>query len=256
MLNNIPVKLGKLFCKGEKMRTYQRISFLLCLIPLTVALFSSTRVQATTDQMKEYFDSEMTGINIQVNASTTTNPGENMSAILTLTATADVTFGRIGLEVFGFVNGTDQLLIGNLSDSNFRMNNSLRQYPIVVNVPANVWGITYGQIDLAYSVNMGQMTLTFPNIVNGFPLTLVENTQMKNLQEQIRTLNDSYANLTKSYSDLNSTYWNLNQSYASAQNSLGELDNTRRLTTILAITTVVFLATTIYIILRRPRENW
>jgi hypothetical protein len=256
MLNNIPVELGKLFSKGGKMRAYQRISLLLCLIPLTIALLSSARVQATTDQMKEYFNSEMTGINVQVNASTITDPSKNMSAILTLSARADVDFGHIGLEVFGFVNGTDQLLIGNFSDSNFSLNNSFRQYPIIVKVPDNVWGITYGQIKLTYSVNMGQMTLTFPNIVNGFPLTLVENVQMENLQEQVKTLNDSYANLTKSYSDLNSTYWNLNQSYTSAQNSLGELDNTRRLTTILAITTVVFLATTIYIILRRPRENW
>ena len=238
------------------MRINQRICLLLCLISLTVALVSSAKVQGTAGQLKNYFNSEMTGIAIQVNASETVDPGENMSLLLTLSSTADVDFGRVGLEIFGFVNGTDQTLIGNLSDSNFSMNNSQRQYPVIIKVPDYVWGITYGQIKLAYSVNMNQITLTFPNIVNGFPLTPVENTVMKNLQEQVKTLNDSYSHLADSYSDLNNTYWNLNQSYASAQNSLGELDNTRRLTTILAITTVVFLATTIYIILRRPRENW
>ena len=38
--------------------------------------------------------------------------------------------------------------------------------------------------------------------------------------------------------------------------TLGELHNTRRLTTILSITTVFFLATRVYIILRRPRDYW
>jgi hypothetical protein len=213
--------------------------------------------------MKVFLNSEMTGINIQVNATTKTEPGKNLTVLLTLRTTADVHIDRINLEVCGFLNGTDQLSLGNISDSNFDINNTLKNYTKIVIVPNNVWGITYGEIRLAYYADMGGFVAGFPNIVNGFPLTLVENTLLKNLEEQVKNLNEScnelaekYSNLTETYAALNQTYWDLNQTYTSAQNSLGELDNTRRLTTILAITTVFFLATTVYIILRRPRDYW
>jgi hypothetical protein len=62
--------------------------------------------------------------------------------------------------------------------------------------------------------------------------------------------------LINAFVNLNQSYWNLQGNYTSVQNSLGELDNTRRLSTILAITTVFFLATTVYIVVRRPRDYW
>lgn len=241
----------------------RKIGISLCVLALTFALLNSARVHATDEEMKVFLNSEMLGINIQVNATAKTEPGKNLTVFLTLRATMDVHIDRINLEVFGFLNGTDQLSLGNISASNFDMNSTLKNYTKIVIVPDNVWGITYGEIRLAYYVDMGVLKVEFPNIVNGFPLTLVENTLLKNLEEQVRNLNEScnqlaekYSNLTETYAALNRTYWDLNQSYTSAQNSLGELDNTRRLTTILAITTVFFLATTVYIILRRPRDYW
>jgi hypothetical protein len=242
----------------------RKIGISLFVLALTFTLLNSARVHATDEEMKVFLNAEMTGIKIQVNATAKTEPGKNLTVLLTLRTTMNVHIDRINLEVFGFLNGTDQLSLGNISASNFDMNNTLISYPkIVIIVPDNVWGITYGEIRLAYYADMGVLGVKFPNIVNGFPLTLVENTLLKNLEERVKNLNEScnqlaekYSNLTETYAALNRTYWDLNQSYTSAQNSLGELDNTRRLTTILAITTVFFLATTVYIILRRPRDYW
>jgi hypothetical protein len=245
------------------MLALRKIGILLCVLALMFTLLNSARVHATDDEMKVFLNSEMTGIRIQVNATAQTQPGKNLTVLFTLRTTMNVHIDRINLEVFGFLNGTDQLSLGNISDSNFDMNNTLKNYTKIVIVPDNVWGITYGEIRLAYYADMGGFVAGFPNIVNGCPLTLVENTLLKNLEEQVKNLNGSrnqlaekYSNLTDTYSALNQTYWDLNQTYTSAQNSLGELDNTRRLTTILAITTVFFLATTVYIILRRPRDYW
>lgn len=243
----------------------RKIGISLCVLAVTFTLLNSARVHATDEEMKVFLNSEMPGIKIQVNATVKTEPGKNLTVFLTLRATMDVHIDRINLEVYGFLNGTDQLSLGNISASNFDMNNTLKNYNYtkIVIVPDNVWGITYGEIRLAYDVDMGGFVAGFPNIVNGFPLTLVENTLLKNLEEQVKNLNEScnqlaekYSNLTETYAALNRTYWDLNQTYTSAQNGLGELDNTRRLTTILAITTVFFLATTVYIILRRPRDYW
>jgi hypothetical protein len=252
-----------LFSDGEEMIALRKIGISLCVLAVTFALLNSARVHAADEEMKVFLNSEITGIKIQVNATSKTQPGENLTVFLTLRATMNVHIDRINLEVYGFLNGTDQLSLGNISDSNFDMNNTLKNYTKIVIVPDNVWGITYGEMRLAYYADMGGFVAGFPNIVNGFPLTLVENTLLKNLEEQVKNLNEScnqlakkYSNLTETYAALNQTYWDLNQTYTSAQNSLGELDNTRRLTTILAITTVFFLATTVYIILRRPRDYW
>ena len=242
----------------------RKIGISLCILAVTFTLLNSASVHAADEEMKIFLNSEMTGINIQVNATAHTQPSKNLTVVLTLRTTMNVHIDRINLEVFGFLNGTDQLSLGNISASNFDMNNTLISYPkIDIIVPDNVWGITYGEIRLAYDADMGGFVAGFPNIVNGFPLTLVENTLLKSLEEQVKNLNESrnqlaekYSNLTDTYSALNQIYWDLNQTYTSAQNSLGELDNTRRLTTILAITTVFFLATTVYIILRRPRDYW
>ena len=244
------------------MKILLRMSLLLCLGVLTSVLVNLAVVRAT-DETKEFFNSSMTGIKIQVNANASIEPNQNLTVIMTLETKAEVHIDRVDLEVFGFVNGTDQILIGDFSDSNFDMNNTSREYVEVVAVPDFVWGVTFGEISLAYVVNMSEIALRFPNVVTGFPLTTVKNVLMENLQDQVRNLNESfnqlsqkYADLNRSFADLNATYWSLDQNYTSAQNSLGELDNTRRLSIILAITTVCFLATTIYIILRRPRDYW
>jgi hypothetical protein len=65
-----------------------------------------------------------------------------------------------------------------------------------------------------------------------------------------------YANLTSNFEQLNQTYWELQENYTTMNGNMGELDNTRRLTTVLAITTVFFVATTVYLVMRKPKETW
>ena len=57
-------------------------------------------------------------------------------------------------------------------------------------------------------------------------------------------------NLTaESLALLNETYWGL-------KGSSNELGNTRMAVGILAITTVFFVATTLYLVMRKPKESW
>jgi hypothetical protein len=130
--------------------------------------------------------------------------------------------------------------------------------------------VTYGEIKLTYNVTVLGMVSTFPNVINGFPMTQVENTFLEGLetqntilQDQIKSLNDSfqqltnlYQNLSSTFEQLNQTYVELYQNYTSVKGSLGDLDNTRRVTTVLAVTTIIFLVSTIYLVIRRPKESW
>jgi hypothetical protein len=57
-------------------------------------------------------------------------------------------------------------------------------------------------------------------------------------------------NLTaESLARLNETYWGL-------KGSSNELGNTRMAVAILVVTTVFFVATTIYLVMRKPKEYW
>lgn len=133
-------------------------------------------------------------------------------------------------------------------------------------------------ITLTYSASLGGLELRFPGAVSGFYMTYVENTLLKDLENQLKTVNENYAKLTDDYAKLNDKYINLtgeylqlNQTfvqlqqnytnlwanYTALQGSMnGDLDNTRRVAVIFAVTTVFFVATTVFMVMRRPSETW
>jgi predicted PurR-regulated permease PerM len=253
------------------MRRLRKLTLIVCILALAYALVSTVKVQASVDEMKTFFDSQIPGITIQVNATTQTLPTENLTVAVSLETQTDVGVEHFNLEVSGFLNGTIKLSMLNITGNNFYLNStSAKEYVNSTYVPSSVWGITYGEISLSYNASVEGLVLTFPNIVSGFPMTQVENTFLEGLetqntilQEQVKSLNDSYEQLTSLYQNLSNTFEQLNQTYVelyqnytSVQGSLGDLDNTRRVTTVLAVTTIIFFVTTIYLVMRRPRESW
>ena len=249
----------------------RKLTLVVCILVLAYSLVSIVKVHATEDEMKTFFDSQIPGITIQVNATTQTQPTGNLTVAVSLETQTDVGVEHFNLEVAGFLNGTVELSMLNITDDNFYLNStSPKEYVNSTYVPSSVWGITYGEISLSYNASVEGLVLTFPNIVTGFPMTQVENTFLEGLetqntvlQEQVKSLNDSYEQLTNLYQNLSNTFWQLNQTYVelyqnytSVQGSLGDLDNTRRVTTVLAVTTIIFFVTTIYLVMRRPKESW
>jgi hypothetical protein len=253
------------------MRGLRKLTFIIFVLVLAYALIGTVKVQASADEMKTFLDSQIPGIMIQVNATTQTQPTKNLTVIVSLKTETNVGVEHFNLEVSGFLNGTTKLSMLNITDNNFILNStSPREYENSTYVPNSVWGVTYAEISLSYNASVEGLVLTFPDIVTGFPMTQVENTYLEGLetqntilQDQIKSLNDSYQQLTNLYQNvsttleqLNQTYIELYQNYTSVQGSLGDLDNTRRVTTVLAVTTIIFLMTTIYLVIRRPKESW
>jgi hypothetical protein len=244
---------------------------MICILALVFGLISMVKVQASADEITTFFDSQIPGITIQVNATTQTQPTENLTVVVNLEAQANVSVEYFNLEVSGFLNGTTEVSMLNITDSNFFINSpSSKEYVNSTYVPNSVWGTTYGEITLNYTVSEPGYSSTFPNFTSGFPMTQVENTYLEGLetqntvlQHQVNSLNDSFQQLTTLYQNLsstfvqfNQTYVQLYQNYTSLKGSVGDLDNTRRLTTVLAVTTIIFFVTTIYLVIRRPKESW
>ena len=123
-------------------------------------------------------------------------------------------------------------------------------------MPTDVWSTTSAELHFSYTL-MNRFHDDNPN----FSTTLVRNVYMQDLERQLeglnqsyRQLNDSYLQLDSTFGQLNQTYWDLYQNHTSFQGSIQELDNARKLTVILGITTAFFVLTTLYLIIRKPKD--
>jgi len=64
-------------------------------------------------------------------------------------------------------------------------------------------------------------------------------------------------NLTaENFALLNQTYWELHENYTSLKGSIGGFDTTRTAAIVLSVTTVFFAATTVYLMMRKPKQYW
>jgi hypothetical protein len=239
---------------------------------LGLAMVSKVRAQNGEGGVQTFFNSRMPFGTVQVNATAQIQPAEDLTLWLSIAPFSGVLAVNFTLNVYGFQNGTIPELIGNITE-NLQGGNltlySSRALTLPIHVPDDVWGVTFGNIALTYSIYGGESPNVIPD-TTGFYMTDVVNTFLEGLQSQLDSLNETYCNLTNTYSKLNQTfvqlqhnytmldqnYTILQQNYTTLQANLGQLDNTREVAIILAITTVFFVATTVFMIARRPRESW
>lgn len=202
---------------------------------------------------------------IQANATAQAQPTENITVVLTLTSQAESYVKYFNVSIFGFLNGTDSILMSNKSDNDFWLNSTSppRSYNWTFPVPEWVSGMTYGEVRLANSIKFGPVTIDNDGFVCGFYMTNVENVYLAKLEHDFNDLtqnydqlNNTFNNLTQSYDELNKTCAELQQNLTALQGNTNELFSTREVAAVLGVTTVVFVVTTMYLMMRRPKQYW
>jgi hypothetical protein len=230
---------------------------------LATALVKNTPAQ-TSDGMQTFFSSEYAGISIKLNATQETVPGANITINLWINCTADgVYVDHLNLTVYGYSHfryGLDKVTL-NATCAMQQVSlvfNHTSEYDYIVPVPLTVWDLTYAELSLKYAVK--SLPLEYDE---GFPITTVRNVLWEELEQELASLNQTYQQLNSTYwqlnatfEQLNQTYWELQQNYTALKGSLNELDNTRTVMAVLGITTVFFVATTLYLVMRKPKEPW
>ena len=231
------------------------VSFLLFL-----TIVASAKAQA--GDLQGFFSAEYGGISVEVEATKEILPGGNMTIVLTVNCTAEgVYISYLNASIYGFINGKNQTLISSrtiIHGTSLQFNQAIRtEYTMMT--ATNVWGMTYGQLFLSYAIKDLPSTERNP----GFPLTNVRNLYLETLEGRFGFLNrifvqlsQSYMNLSQNYDELRMNYSQLQGNYSQLQGNVIDFDNTRRVAVILTVTTVFFVATTLYMIMRRPREYW
>ena len=256
------------------MNKLKRIGLIFILVTLAFASIRNINAQASTENMKTFLDSKIPGIIIQVNATAETQPNQNITVMLSLKRQTSIYVEYFNLSIFGFVNGTYKVLMANVTDPDFPgpFGDSPRQYTRTFPVPQQVWGTTYGEITLTYNATYSGVfgTLLLPyNITLGFTMTHVENVYLEAIENQLKNLQALFIQLNETFCDsfqmnltvdnlayINRTFWELQQNYTALQGNLNELGNTRMAVGILAVTTVFFVATSLYLVMRKPKESW
>lgn len=251
------------------MRNFEKINALVTTLILISAILNIAGVQAQQgENMETFFDSSVPAIKIQVNATAETKPTQNITFSLSLTGQGDVFVKHFNFTVYGFLRGQNKTSLCSISDGNFPLYN--KQYQNTFRVPENVWDTAYGEITLSYNVTypVGPGLQVMPyNLVVGFTMTKIENVYLKLIEEQLIDMRDTLDGLNQTFREcfgknltrdellnLNQTLWQFMQDYESLKGVKSELDNTRTAMVFLAVVAVFFVATTAYLVLRRPRS--
>ena len=199
--------------------------------------------QEDSQIMQTFFESESQwpGLSFQVNATKTALPEENVTVILKIECKAvSVYLDFFNISVFGFIQGENKTLLeSKLLSQRSLENNDVELLPFNVTLSSDVWYVLYGEISFRYSIGGFSYSISPPL---GFTMTTVKNVYLENLEENFTELQQNYTDLMSKYNELS--------------NSVAELENTRYVVIILAITTVFFVATTLYLVFRKPKEYW
>ena len=233
----------------------------LAIITSIILLSAICNVKAktsTSENMEMFLEREIPGLKIIVNATNETQPNKNITIILNilpLVSKVDVEY--LNFSLFGFVNGTYKTLLPlypNITDENPISLPYTQNF--TCQISEQVWGITFGEIEINYNITStmwhpiyGKITIEpsykFKTV---FDMTYVENIYLKQLNEIFRD-----------YLGKNLTPENLNeilQEYEQLKETQNESSNIRMVVGILIVTTVFFIATTLYLVLRKPNEYW
>jgi hypothetical protein len=229
---------------------------------LAFGYLGNVRAQGSQGTLEGFLDTPFLGARIQVNATAQARPGENITVVLVLTSEPDVVEINVqdfNLTIIGFLNGTFGTLMKSVYISNFSLGSGTLSYArnYTFSIPEWVSGKAYGQITMSdnatYQLTSGAIrlyTIDYNASVCSFYMTNVENVYLENLQQNYQQLNQSYTKLQLNYTQLQK---NLTDALRGNSNSL---DSARTLITVLMITTIFFVATTLYLVIKKPKEPW
>ncbi|MEM3577440.1 MAG: hypothetical protein QXX51_03180 [Candidatus Bathyarchaeia archaeon] len=248
----------------------KKLKLIILICCLSIASLPLARTEAQNETITKLLN--LPGINIEINATAEAVPGQNVSLTLSLSKALgpkDVYIGYLNVSVFGFVYGKEKILIVSLTDGNISLVNEYNCVLPPFAIPENVWGITQGEITLTYNVTYEQpgtpiiiTIMPYENLKVSFDMTYVENTYLKSIEEQLASLNATFfesfnMSLSKeNIEQLNQTYWDYVQKYDALKGSASELENLRSVSVILGVITAILFVSTVYLLFRKPKEQW
>jgi hypothetical protein len=208
-----------------------------------------------------FYHHDEAGLIINVEAPASTDPGQTINVSVSFHCyTANMSIRYLYVTIFDFRSGQEKMQIENITHvpegAGYKPKSEETQTQTYnVEIPEDAWDITYGEISCQWELPGHDYHIHN----DGFTMTYVRNVEMAKLTEQLTNKTQEYNALSQNYTELNQTYAQLNQTYwdlilNKTSGTDVQLENTRLAMVIFIVTTAFFAATTLYLVIKKPRQ--
>jgi hypothetical protein len=237
-----------------------KVAMLMMLIFFTIALMSYANA-SLLDQPRVY-EYALYNLAVLVGTPMEAYPGQNITMSIAANASAKLTINYTAIEFYTFDNST-------MMDENFSFivwidyNNSMSlssgqttETSYNITIPDYASNIVYGKLILEWIETGTEESNTYERN-STFIATSLKNLELERLRSKVPELEKENADLKNNVTEINNTLTEaLNNLTDTTNRYEGEASGTRSVITILAITTIFFVATTLYLVLRKPEQYW
>lgn len=233
----------------------RKITVVILLTVFALSLIPKSYAQENSD-IQTFYHHDKAGLIINVEAPTNTEPGQKINVSVSFYCYAEnLSISYLYVKISDFKSGQEKIPIETITHVEEGIGyspqfNETYAQTYEIEIREDVWDITYGEVSCQWELPRD----TFFIHEDGFTMTYVRNVKMEDLIEQLANKTQEYSTLWQNYTQLNQTYWDLKANQTSGIDV--ELSNTRLTMIIFIITTVFFAATTLYLMVKKPKKYW
>jgi len=182
-------------------------------------------------------------------------PNQTISVNITIKALVDLTINYVAIELYTFNDSKfddvayieERVLLS--SDESWNKTSN-------VTIHEQASNIVYGKLTLEWK-KIGTEGWEIIGKEPNFIMTYLRNPELEELKSKVPELEEESAQLKGNVTKLNETLTSALNNLTDIENRYeGELSGTRSVITILAITTIFFVVTTMYLFMRKPKKYW
>ena len=200
------------------------------------------------------------GIEVRIEYPFQTYPNQNITINVTTKALTDLTVNYTRVDLYVLHNKTkDEILfhsIIHISEPKLLNGGEWFNKTYEVTIPEYAINLVYGKLILKWTLRGTGEAESYERELLVL-LSYLRSLELENLRNENAVLKGNLTKLQNELTTLNTTLTELRNNLTDIQKRYeGELSGTRSTVAVLAITTVFFLATTAYLIFRKPKQYW
>ena len=243
----------------KTLKTWLKILMFVSLVFFTSALLPHAR--ASGSDLIGSYEYALYNLKIRVENSPEAYPDQIITLNITAEASAKLLLNYTAIELYTLnsstMNGEMFAHIEFISYSNpllFSGGQSSYKTSYDAAVPTSAFDVIYGKLYLVWTETGTEESNTYTRQTT-FIMASVYNPELERMRDLLPKLQMQNAIFRRNMTDINDTLTQALNDLTDAKNRYeGDMSNTRSVVTVLGITTVFFVATTVYLIMKKPKD--
>lgn len=239
------------------MKGLKRSKTLALIIPLIIAV-TMIHSANSSDQIHTYnYTPIPNDLTVEIKNPLEAYPNQTINVNITIKALVNLTINQVEIKLYTFNDSKFDDVVY-VEKENPVVLSSSKSFNKTANVTIHeqASNIIYGKLTLEWTKKGTEESETITKEPT-FVMIFLRSPELERLRSEVPELERENAELKENVTDLNNTLTNLLDNLTDIENRYeGELSGTRSAVTVLAITTIFFVATTIYLFMRKPKQQW